>query len=163
MQRDGEPVTLALLAACPDHILQYRVEMGIPRILIQTHVHPTWTDAQNLNRRTMQKLRAMNPAWQHMYYNPQQVRAFIAQSMPARVLRAYDALSAQYGPAKADLFRYIAMYVLGGVYLDCKCSCLVPLDVLIQKHARVASGPLLGHWSTRHTPNATELNHRRGE
>lgn len=137
--------------------------MSIPRILVQTHVHPSWIDAQNNTRHTMQKLRKMNPSWKHMYFNPYQARAFIAQSMPASVLRAYDALSPQYGPAQADLFRYVAMYALGGVYLDCKCSCLVPLDVLLQRHARVASGPLLGHWSTRHHPQAKELNYPRGE
>ena len=111
----------------------------------------------------MQKLLKMNPAWKHMYFNPKEARAFIEKHMSARVLRAYDALSPQYGPSQADFFRYVAMYVLGGVYLDCKCSCVVTLDVLIMRHTRVASGPLLGHWSHHNHPQAKELNYAQGE
>jgi mannosyltransferase OCH1-like enzyme len=113
-------------------------------------------------RQLMIKLQGDNPLWTHHYYNHTQQRDFIRENMPLRVLRAYDALNVIYGPAKADIFRYCVIYILGGAYLDCKSSVTKPLDKVFSKE-NTQKGPLLTHWSPRYKANRAVLKIPQGE
>ena len=93
---------------------------GIPRIIVQTHRYQRLQDVPSPLYEMMTKLRDTHPGWEYRYYNHDEQREFIKRHMPTRVLSAYDALNPAYSAARADLFRYVAIYVNGGVYLDCK-------------------------------------------
>jgi hypothetical protein len=116
----------------------------IPRILVQTHNYDRFDDVQIENKKIMQNLRDTNPNWDYRYYNDTDSRNFIKYSMPGRVLDAYDSINPLYGPAQADLFRYIAIYVHGGVYLDCKSDTSIPLDDIFQYKESL----FLAQWSS---------------
>ena len=142
------------------------VEGYIPRIIVQTHRHPTFADVPEANRLVMQRLRDDNPKWDYRYYNDAQQELFVSENMPTHVLLAYNSLSSAYGPAKADLFRYVVIYVNGGVYLDCKSivnplgTATASLDALLSGHRQA---PFVGHWDTTYHPHAQELKISGGE
>ena len=67
----------------------------------------------------------MNPAFTLNLYDIPGARAFIRARMP-ECLPAFDMLKPfSY---KSDLFRFILLYIQGGVYSDIRQACLVPLD-----------------------------------
>jgi hypothetical protein len=55
---------------------------------------------------------------------------------------AYHRINPRYGPARADLFRYVILFLKGGIYLDIKARCLVPFREWI----RPEDGGLLSYW-----------------
>jgi len=57
-----------------------------------------------------------NRNYEYMYFTDTNARKFIEENFDTKVLTAYDDLLP--GAYKADLFRYCALYVLGGVYID---------------------------------------------
>lgn len=91
------------------------LSLEIPKILLQT-----WK-SKNLPprmRNCVTKLRNANADFQYMYFDDADCRAFIKKHFKPQVLKAYDKLvPCAY---KADLWRYCALYILGGVYIDIK-------------------------------------------
>lgn len=67
-----------------------------------------------------------NPAWDYRYHDNEACRALIARAFDARVLAAYDALPP--GAFRADLWRYCALSVEGGVYADIDMVCRTDLE-----------------------------------
>jgi len=139
----------------------------IPRILVQTHKFASLDDFPSSMRSTMDNLRSANPSWDARYYSNEEARAFIAYHLSElsllggrRVLRAYDMLNPSYGPARADLFRYVAIYVNGGVYLDTK-SHLRPGLTLDEAFAEEQQLVML-HWD-KYRPNTREVGMKEGE
>nr|WP_230975785.1 glycosyltransferase [Acetobacter garciniae] len=76
-------------------------------------------------------LQSLNPQWCYRYWGEQARHDFIYDHYGWNILRRYMAINPRYGAAKADLFRYLCIYQLGGVYLDLKSSVNRPLDSLI--------------------------------
>lgn len=101
----------------------------IPKIIHQTYHAPPLPDALQAN---IAHLRAMNPGWEHRFHDYEDRRAFIDEVYGRAVLDLYDAIDARYGAARADLFRYLLLYRVGGVYLDMKSSTGRPLDEVIR-------------------------------
>lgn len=101
----------------------------IPRIIIQTH------ETNEVSFETFvatRQLIHMNPDYAYRFFDSEKRRAYIAKNMPA-VLGAYDKLG--HGTYQADLFRYCVLYVNGGVYIDCKSTCVEPLSRFIPDEA----------------------------
>jgi hypothetical protein len=59
-----------------------------------------------------------------------------------RVTRAYTAINPVYGAARADIFRYAVVYILGGVYLDIKTAAVRCLEDEIRSTDRM----ICSHW-----------------
>ena len=70
-----------------------------------------------------------NPEYHYRYYDDCDQREFIRSHFDERVLKAYDSLIP--GAYKADLWRYCAIYIEGGVYVDIKMGPLMPLHRII--------------------------------
>jgi hypothetical protein len=121
---------------------------AIPRLIHQTY--PT-TTLPPLLWEAVDRVRADNPEWRHHLYDDDDIHDFIAAHYGGRVLAAYDRIDPDYGAARADLFRYLLLYQLGGVYLDIKSGCRLPLNDLLLPGDRY----LLSAW---HREDAT---HRR--
>lgn len=56
---------------------------------------------------------------------------FIREHYSERVLRAYNQINPLYGQARADFFRYLLLYRVGGVYLDIKSGVQRPLEEVL--------------------------------
>ena len=116
--------------------------MAIPKIIHQTyasaHVGPEIAQC-------MGRLKTMNPGWQYAFYDDAAIETFIRHHYDAEMLALYQRINPAYGAARADFFRYLLVFQLGGVYLDIKSSVLHPLDALLAHQDRY----VLAYW-----PNA---------
>lgn len=119
----------------------------IPKIIHQTF--PTKQIAvpvfENITR-----LKNINPGWEYRFYDDAAVEKFIVENYDAAVASAYSRINPVYGAARADLFRYLLMYKVGGVYLDIKSTCEQPFDNFI----RPDDVYILSHWSSLNSKNA---------
>jgi alpha 1,6-mannosyltransferase len=119
--------------------------VGIPSIIIQT--------GKNINstRKLSQSFKQLNPNHTYMFFDDKQAEELVRQHMPPDVIQAYEIMPVPV--LKADYFRYIALYVLGGVYSDIDTECLRPIDKWTDNSTNVsfivgveAEGPI---WKTR--------------
>lgn len=97
----------------------------IPKIIHQTYPR---TRVPPVIARNIEHLRAMNAGWRYRFYDDDAIAAFIGRHYDKRVNAAYHSIAPHYGAARADLFRYLLLYAVGGVYLDIKSSTSKPLD-----------------------------------
>jgi alpha 1,6-mannosyltransferase len=88
-----------------------------------------------------------NPYHSYFFFNDKQAEAFVRQHMPPHIIHAYEIMPVPI--LKADYFRYISTYILGGVYSDLDTECLRPIDTWTDNYTNVsfivgveAEGPL---------------------
>jgi mannosyltransferase OCH1-like enzyme len=111
---------------------------AIPRITHQVFF-PAWAMPDTLKQNLL-KIKSLNPGWEHRLYDDVGMVQFIRSSYGPKVLAQYDRINPKYGAARADLFRYLLMYQVGGVYLDIKSTALRPFDeVLLPEDVYVLS------------------------
>lgn len=97
---------------------------AIPRIIHQTY--PTKSLPAEL-RRNVERIKALNPTYEHRLYDDADIECFIMDQYGREMLAAYHQINPDYGAARADLFRYLLIYAVGGVYLDIKSTTTQPL------------------------------------
>lgn len=73
------------------------------------------------------------------YYD---IETFIKENYGDEFLKYYQSISPDYLAARADFFRYLCLYAVGGVYLDLKTVISYPLDLVVQPDDRF----LLSFW-----------------
>jgi len=132
----------------PSRTLVPEFEIGtrIPRIIHQIGMRPAFQDRKlpPLLQANVDQLRAMNPGWDYRFYDDDDIASFIRQHYPPRVWNLYRRINSRYGAARADLFRYLLMYKVGGVYLDIKSSTTRPLDEVLRPDDRF----VVSQWHT---------------
>jgi hypothetical protein len=101
----------------------------IPRIIHQTFGTRDLPAALQGN---VEELRASNPGWDYRLYDDAAIEAFLLEYFDPAVHRLYQRIDPRYGAARADLFRYLAIYKLGGVYIDIKSRFLRPIDDVLR-------------------------------
>jgi len=114
----------------------------IPKI-----IHQTTADKSRIHPELMEnvrRIRALNPDWEHRLYDNVDCRAFIAENCDAQTLHLYDRIDPRYGAARADFFRYLLMYRVGGVYLDIKSTVVRPLSAVLDADTRY----LISRWDS---------------
>ncbi|TXN45458.1 glycosyltransferase [Methylobacterium sp. WL119] len=97
----------------------------IPRIIHHTYPIHDLPDSLSKN---VENIKNINPNWEHKLYDDADIEDFISSQFGNRMLRIYRSIDPNYGAARADLFRYLVIYIYGGVYLDIKSSIVLPLD-----------------------------------
>jgi mannosyltransferase OCH1-like enzyme len=80
---------------------------------------------------SIEKLKQNNPHWTYHFYDTSMIKDFIRQHYGEEMLNTWLMINPEYGAARADFFRYLMLYVEGGVYLDIKSACSRPLDEVI--------------------------------
>jgi mannosyltransferase OCH1-like enzyme len=120
---------------------EYEMGKEIPRIIHQTFYDRTLPERLQAN---VDRLRAMNPGWEYRFYDDADIAVFIKENYPPIVWEYYERIDPRYGAARADLFRYLLMYKVGGVYLDIKSSATRPLDSVLKPDDRF----ILSKWYT---------------
>lgn len=114
------------------------INKGIPKIIHQTY---KTKDISNELSDNILHLKKINPDWDYFLYDDNDIEEFITRHYGSLILEYYKKINPMYGAAKADFFRYLLMYKIGGVYLDIKSSLtkslndtLLPNDQLILSH-----------------------------
>lgn len=113
------------------YTVNYNYEQKIPKIIHQTYFEP---DIYHLNKdyqNNIKKLKKMNPEYEYKYYNNYDINEFILENYGEEYLHYYHMIDSRFGAARADFFRYLLMYKVGGVYLDIKSSAKVPFRNII--------------------------------
>lgn len=95
--------------------------------------------------RNIEHIRRINPDWEHKLYGAEEMVAFIRDHYDERVLHYFECINPAYGAARADLFRYLLLYQLGGVYLDVKSTLRRPLNEVL----RADDCYLLSRWRNK--------------
>jgi hypothetical protein len=108
---------------------------SIPPIIHQTH--PDWTALPPSLHENIAKLRNDNPHWEYRFYDDEAVAQFIEKAYGPDILKRFERIDPKYGGARADLFRYLLMYRVGGIYLDIKSSATRPLDEILRPGDRL--------------------------
>jgi hypothetical protein len=114
--------------------------MSIPKIIHQTlpskqTIHPAFQD-------NISKLKRLNPSWEHRLYEHEDMPLFILNHYGQDILDCFNMIDPRYGAARADFFRYLLMYVEGGVYLDIKSTLTRALDEVLEDEDHY----ILSHW-----------------
>ena len=113
--------------------------------MIPKQIHQTFFRRTPLHPRieeNIASLTAKNPGWTYNFYVNEDFPDFIKQHYGQDMLNTFNLINPSYGAARADLFRYLLIYAVGGVYLDIKSSVSMPLDTLTAgKHY------ILSHWA----------------
>lgn len=122
----NRPPSVSLLPAVP-------VETTLPKLIHQTFPSKQLPSELQSNVDTLQ---ALNPGWRHSLYDDADIDRFIRSAYGAEVHARYLRIDPLYGAARADLFRYLLLYKLGGVYLDIKSAALRPLDEVLSPQER---------------------------
>lgn len=134
------PVLGADLAAVTGPVTpRWREADAVPALLHQTY--PTERLPEAIEP-SVAALRAANPGYAWRLWTDADIPDFILDHYGRTVLEAYQRINPVYGAARADLFRYLCVYRLGGVYLDIKSSTLTPLATLVRPDDRY----LLSQW-----------------
>lgn len=101
---------------------------------IQKNIFQTCADESLLKpeiRRNIDKLKQLNPQWNHQLFDDKAMWAYFEQHFDATVMAILARVNPSYGVVLADLFRYLVVYNHGGVYLDSKSTVDRPLDDII--------------------------------
>lgn len=114
--------------------------MTIPKIIHQTAKNINNDDLKN----NVENIKEKNPNWDYIFYNNEDMETFIKNNYEYEVLKSYNQINPKYGAARADFFRYLLMYKLGGVYLDIKSNITKPLDIITKNQSYI-----LSHWDNR--------------
>jgi len=120
--------------------------MEIPRI-----IHQAGGDHKNdmlmVIKKSMTLLRINNPSYEHRVTSIEEMASYIGEREGERGLRAFMTLKPI--AFKVDLFRLVALYHHGGVYLDSKLITISPLDAILpEKGGSVITGKLDAHFQS---------------
>jgi mannosyltransferase OCH1-like enzyme len=89
----------------------------------------------------IKQLQLRNVGWKYEFYDDKDMLDFIRKNYDLRIQKAYDRINPKYGAVKADFFRYLLMYRVGGLYLDIKSGASKKFDEIVSNHEY-----LLSHW-----------------
>jgi autotransporter strand-loop-strand O-heptosyltransferase len=129
-------------------------KVKIPRIIHQTF---RTNQLPQPIQEVVDNLKLMNPEFEYRFYNDEDCYNFVKNNYDEETLDLYSTINPKYGSCKADFFRYLLMYKVGGVYLDIKSSTTAPLKNTILPTDEF----ILSHWSGRDW--SMELNYEHGE
>lgn len=114
------------------------IEMGtkIPKKIYRCHKDPI-----NIGKYkpVIEKTKEVMPDYEQIIYDDLKIEKFIKENYSKRIYDAYMKINPSYGPAKADLFRMLIIYLYGGIYFDMKSCPIVHLnDILDQTKLNVS-------------------------
>lgn len=117
----------------------------IPKIIHQTYPGKNGDPLPSQIEKNIKYIKMMNPSWEYRLYRDDDIKMFIKDNYDAETLQIYTKINPEYGSARADFFRYLLMYKIGGVYLDIKSAMTKPLDSIINKDDTF----IVGHWKAK--------------
>lgn len=107
-----------------------------PRVLHRTYISE---EKASVYYRARKITLDNNPGLEEKFYSDQDVDDYIKKNFSDRIYRAYNSINPIYGPAKADFFRYLVIYLEGGLYLDIKSVAKKNLSSLFEQNKLIIS------------------------
>ena len=104
----------------------------VPRIVHQTWFEDVEPDKYPNMSRMIESFK--QSGWEYKFYTDDAAGNFLSTHFPAEVRQAYDAIKP--GAFKADLFRYCALLIHGGLYAD--------MDIMLEANLDLAVAPDVG-------------------
>ncbi len=95
-------------------------------------VHQTWEDRRfgRSHRAAIERFRDLNPGWAFTLWDREQRDAYLRERWRGHpIADIYE--RSQFGPMRADIFRYCLLAERGGFYFDISKGCAVPLRTLV--------------------------------
>ncbi len=117
----------------------------IPKIIFQSWKTRELKGQMAKNSEQIQKL---NPNYKYMLYDDNDCRKLLLDNFGVNYANAFDTLIP--GAFKCDFWRYAALYLYGGVYMDMDMELLVPLDDFIEPNDTLISVKDLRHFFVPH-------------
>jgi len=94
-------------------------EKNIPRTIYRTYydleIAKKFKEATEITSRSNKNLK-------EIIFDDNMIDSYIKNNYSDRIYKAFKSINPDYGPAKADFFRYLIIYKEGGIYLDIKTS-----------------------------------------
>ena len=112
-------------------------ERIIPRIIHQTWFEPVTAEKYPNMYRLIESWK--RSGWEYIFYDDDAAGEFLSLHFPPEVKDAYDSVTP--GAFKADLFRYCALLIKGGIYSD--------MDIMLESNLDAAgesSQTLFASW-----------------
>ena len=104
----------------------------VPRIIHQTYFEELTLDKYPNMSRMIESFK--QSGWEYRFYSDEEAQNFLSTHFPPEVREAYDTL--RPGAFKADLFRYCALLIHGGVYAD--------VDIILESNLDTSVPPDVG-------------------
>ena len=99
---------------------------GISKIIIQTFRDSVLEEYLQNN---VDMIKNLNPTYEYLYFSDNDCIQFLQHHFNPIVYQSYCLIKP--GAFKADLFRYCALYIFGGIYLDIKILPLISFENII--------------------------------
>lgn len=96
------------------------------------------------------------PTFEYRLYDDEDIYNFIKDNYDQETLDMYNMINPKLGMARADFFRYLLIYKVGGFYFDIKSAPEGDLTEWAEKYTFIT-----GHWCHRH--HAGTLRYELGE
>jgi len=103
------------------------IEQLIPKLIIQTDENKNQIPLTHY--RTMQSLLDKNPDYALLFFDDEACIEFVRANFSIKMSTAYEMI--RPGAFKADLFRLLALYHYGGIYVDLKKVALVSMSAFV--------------------------------
>ena len=110
---------------------------SIPRKIWQTCKDKNSIKPDLLN--CISQLKEMNPNWKYTLFDDVSQYQFIKSVGSNRFIKSYERIHPLFGAARADLFRYLIVFLHGGAYFDIKSGVIRPLDDILKKTIHLSS------------------------
>ena len=123
-----------------EYIPRIQESPSVPRIIHQTY--KSWDALPHSIRDSIAELRDRNAGWEYRFYDDAAMVQFIREAYGPTVFAHFERIDTRYGAARADLFRYLLAYRVGGVYLDIKSTARRPLNEVLHPSDRL----VLAQW-----------------
>ena len=121
-----------------DNIIKYNLpnidkleEKDIPKVIHQTN---ETIEKYLIFDEELEITKKSCPDYQFKFYNKEERIEYIKNNYDKRVLDSYLKISDNFGPCKADFFRYLVLYNEGGIYLDNKTVIVKNIDDIIEEN-----------------------------
>ena len=128
--------------------------MAIPKIIHQFFAIG-WDAVPDEAKEEIRALRQRNPDWDYRFYDAEAAEKIISEQFGTQYLEIYRSIDPAYAAARADLFRYLVCYKIGGLYLDIKSTVRKPLDTVIGTDDQY----VLSQWSSARNETAKQTAH----
>ena len=103
-------------------------EYFVPKIIYRTHVTP---EKIKPYQKVLDHTKKILKNYKTKIFFDKEIEKNKKSNYSQRIYKAYTYISNDYGPAKADFFRYLLIYREGGIYLDIKSAPIKNIDNII--------------------------------
>jgi len=109
--------------------------------IIPKKIYRTYYDlelAKKFNKAN-QMTKINNEELNEIIFDDIMIEEYIKNNYSNRIYKAYKSIDNDYGPAKADFFRYLIIYKEGGIYLDIKSVIIKNIDEELKESKLIVS------------------------